>query len=69
MVLCAKHGKLLPGRRSVMAQMVENRAPYYASLRQCDLIYAQTGNVTLAVQPLESLISELLKNQLLESLR
>lgn len=65
LVLQAKHGKLLPPKNSVIQQIMNNKAPYYAALRHAD------GEADSGKPPdhcclmMEQLLSGLLGNQLL----
>lgn len=58
-VLCIKSGGLLPGRRTVIVQLQENRRRYEEALRAAD-----KGNHA----PLQRMIGEYLANQLREAL-
>jgi Fic family protein len=40
-LICMKHGKLLPGRKTVPERIRENRSPYYAALRAADTAWDQ----------------------------
>ena len=64
LVLCAKHGKVLPPKQTVMEQMVANKAPHDALLRQADITYTATQDIDAAVKPLADFMSVLLANQL-----
>lgn len=64
LVLCAKHGELLPAKSSVAQQIAENKQPYYDALKKADAIFAATHNIDLALQDMVALISFLLKEQL-----
>lgn len=70
LVLCAKYGGLLPGKNSVAQQIVvpATKQKYHQALGYADQVYAASQNIDAAVQPMEELISELLKNQLKASL-
>lgn len=66
LVLCAKHGALLPAKNSIVTQIMQNKVPYNAALRACDDGHAITGG--LACDPMEQLIAFLLKEQIRASL-
>jgi Fic family protein len=63
-LLCLKHGQLLPGRKIVPERIRDNRAPYYAALREADVAWEQ-GHFD--VSALTIYLSDLLKAQLSES--
>ncbi|WP_088285953.1 Fic family protein [Ideonella sp. A 288] len=64
LVLCLKHGRALPGRNTVLTQMMNARLAYCDRLRECDVIYEQTGDVDAAIDPLVRMISDMLVTQL-----
>lgn len=66
LVMCAKYGGLLPAKKSVVKQIVEptRKQQYHQALGYADQVYAATQDVGAAILPMESLISELLKEQL-----
>ena len=41
LVLCARVGDRLPGRKTVPEQIAENKAPYYDALETADAAFAQ----------------------------
>jgi Fic family protein len=61
LVLCARLGFALPGRKTIPDLLVANRDPYYQALRQAD--EAWEGG-SLDVSMMESLMSALLAQQL-----
>lgn len=63
-VMNVKHGQLLPGKNSIMAQIVNDRQPYYAALRHADDVAKQTGNEQAALAPMEALMTHMLKEQI-----
>lgn len=70
LVLCAKHGKLLPPKNSVIEQIMREKlamgakAPYYLALGAVDQVYQQTGELRVCCHPLEQLLSAQLKEQI-----
>ncbi|HVQ37122.1 MAG TPA: Fic family protein [Pyrinomonadaceae bacterium] len=64
-LLCLKHGGLLPGKKSVPERIKENRAPYYAALREADEHLAMSGQFN--VRTLAEYLEDLLEAQLLDS--
>jgi Fic family protein len=64
LVLCAKHGKPLPPKNTVMEQIVAAKPRHDALLRHADTVYAATQNIDAAIQPLVAFIGDLLANQL-----
>ncbi len=64
LVMCARHGELLPAKNTVVQQIVQNKQQYQQALRQADTIYAQSNNVDQAMAPLEAWITHLLTEQL-----
>ncbi|MDE0256524.1 MAG: Fic family protein [Rhodospirillaceae bacterium] len=60
-LLCARHGGLLPGARSVPERIRGDRQPYYDALQEIDRNWAE-GH--LDVSPLEAYIARLLEAQL-----
>ena len=68
MVLNIKYGKILPSKNSIAEQIVNDRNPYYQCLRHADDVMAATGDVKAALQPLEQLTGQMLKNQILANL-
>jgi Fic family protein len=65
LVLCAKHGKPLPPKNTVMEQMVAAKPIHDSLLRQADTIYNATQNIDAAIKPLADFMEELLRRQLL----
>lgn len=58
LVLCAKLGDRLPGRKTVPEQIAENKEPYYNALEQADAAFAQGHiDVSAMVELLESYIA------------
>lgn len=68
LVLCSKHGNLLPAKKTVIQQIMENREPYYQALRLCDQGHEKTGDLS-CLAPLEALLTHLLKEQIKASLQ
>lgn len=64
MVLNIKHGQLLPSKNSIIAQIVADRAPYYAALRHADELSKTSQNMREVLQPMEQLLSLMLKEQI-----
>lgn len=64
MVLCIKHGGLLPARNSIIEQIMRNREPYYQALRIADVAYERSKSIDAALKPLEGLLTSLLVTQL-----
>lgn len=64
LVLCSRHGELLPAKKTIIHQIVQNKQPYYQALTACDLGYKNSGGDLRCLQPLEQLVSHLLKEQL-----
>lgn len=64
MVMQVKHGKLLPSRNSIIAQIVADRAPYYAALRHADEVMKATADVREALRPMEAIMGTMLKEQI-----
>lgn len=64
MTMCLKHGKLLPAKNSVVSQIVTDRSPYYASLREADEIYKTTQDIDAALRGVEVMLSGMLVKQL-----
>jgi Fic family protein len=67
LVLCAKYGGLLPAKNSIIQQIINNKKPYYDAHRVCDAEFDRTQDLACTYQ-LESLIADLLKEQLKASL-
>lgn len=63
-LLCVRSGALLPGRKIVPERIRENRAPYYAALRETDRHWNE-GNLHL--NAMEAYMSGLLTDQLLDA--
>ena len=69
LTMCAKYGKLLPAKNTVVQQIMVNRDPYYAALRAADDLYKVNSNdIDQALQPLIQWLSQLLKEQIRASL-
>jgi len=64
MVLQVKHGQLLPSKNSIIAQIVADRAPYYAALRYADEEIKKASDVHASLRPMEQLIGNMLKEQI-----
>jgi Fic family protein len=65
LVLCARSGALLPGKRTIPEQIVGNRTPYYAALEAADKRYSKTGSFgPTIVEEMEQLIAGMLAKQL-----
>ena len=60
-LLCARHGGLLPGARTVPERIRGDRQPYYDALQEIDRRWAE-GHLDVA--PLEAYIARLLEAQL-----
>lgn len=69
-VLCAKFGKLIPSRNSILEQLFDAQTKdlYYQALRNCDSIVASNRGVEAAIEPMEKLLSVLLTRQLAANL-
>jgi len=63
LLICARHGALLPGKKIVPERIRENRAPYYAALRAADQHWA---NGDFNVDELADYLAGLLRDQLLD---
>ncbi|MCB1385262.1 MAG: Fic family protein [Nitratireductor sp.] len=61
LVLCLKHGGLLPGRKIVPERIIENREPYYEALKAADRAWSE-GHFD--VTELSAYLQTLLKQQL-----
>ena len=68
LVLCVKNGRALPGRNTVLTQMMNGREGYCDCLRQCDVLYEQTGDIDTAIEPLVRMISSMMIVQLSDAL-
>lgn len=70
LVLCAKHGQLLPPKESIISQIQRDKvkfqgnAPYYEMHRQADNIYRTTSSIDQALVGLEAMLSHMLKEQI-----
>lgn len=64
MVMCAKHGKLLPTKNTVVQQIMSLKPEHDALLRQADGVYASSQDIKLTVQGLEQFLTRLLTIQL-----
>jgi Fic family protein len=64
MVLNIKHGRLLPSKNSIIAQIVEDRQPYYDALRYADDVTKATGDEIAGLQPMQTLMAKMLKEQI-----
>ena len=64
MVLQIKHGYLLPSKNSIISQIVADRSPYYAALRNADDVVKNTGDELGGLKPMEALMSQMLKEQI-----
>lgn len=60
-LLCVRSGMLLPGRKIVPERIRENRAPYYAALRETDRVW-NDGNLDLSA--MEGYLAGLMAAQL-----
>jgi Fic family protein len=58
LVLCVKLGYRLPGKRSLLDLIVDNKQPYYAALEAADA--ARADNNRIDVSALEGLLERLL---------
>ena len=63
LLMCLRHGALLPGKKIVPERIRENRTPYYAALRAADQHWA---NGHFNVDELAEYLAGLLKDQLLD---
>ena len=45
LVMCLRHGKILPAKNTVHQQIVAIKSEYSAKLGQADIIYASTGSI------------------------
>ncbi|WP_058188468.1 Fic family protein [Terracidiphilus gabretensis] len=63
MVLCVKLGYILPGKKTIPAQIAENRTPYYKALEAADIAYKE-GKIDLSA--MKELLSSMLAKQLYE---
>lgn len=61
LVLCIKIGSLLPGKKTIPEQIVDNRKPYFDSLEAADSNYR---NGTIDVSKMEDLMTGMLAKQL-----
>jgi Fic family protein len=64
LILCMKHGQLLPAKNSVATQIVTKKQDYNSALGYADQVYAASQNVDLALVPMEHFISAMLVEQL-----
>ncbi|RST85148.1 Fic family protein [Aquibium carbonis] len=62
-LICMRYGELLPGTKIVPERIRENRAPYYAALKEADKHWA---NGHFDVSQLADYLQQLLKAQLAE---
>jgi len=65
LILCARLGFRLPGKKTILDLIVENRDPYYGALRSAD---AGWEKGLLALEEMEQLTGDLLATQLVEVL-
>lgn len=63
LLMCLRHGALLPGNKIVPERIRENRAPYYAALQAADRHWE---NGDFNVDELAAFLAELLADQLRE---
>lgn len=64
LVMCARHGNLLPPRHTIIEQIMADRRPYYAALSACDNQFSASGNIGNCCGPLEAVLSQMLIQQL-----
>jgi Fic family protein len=67
LILCARHGKHLPGRNTVLTQIMNARDQYCLALRHCDEEYIRTGSIDHAIEPMVQLIGAMLITQLADA--
>jgi hypothetical protein len=63
MILCAKMGYVLPGKKTIPDQIAENKAPYYKALEAADDAWDE-GTIDLTL--MKDLLSSMLAKQLYE---
>ena len=63
-LICMKHGKLLPGKKTVPERIREDRTPYYEALKAADRAW-DDGNLDVSV--MAQYLEALLKGQLTEN--
>jgi len=63
LVLCARLGFVVPGKKTILELILEDRDPYYAALRSADAAWSG-GN--LDISEMDALISRLLSKQLVQ---
>lgn len=64
LVLCLKNGRAIRGRNTVLTQMQNARQLYCEKLRECDELYAKSGDIDTAIEPMARMISRMLITQL-----
>lgn len=65
LVLCAHEKAIFPGSKTIPAQIVENRGPYYNALEAADAAFDETGNLCGSiVEKMEELIGSMFAEQL-----
>lgn len=65
LVLCARHGELLPAKSSVVSQIQQRKQQFYTELSRADAIYAATQDINATLRSFEAFMTELLKAQLM----
>lgn len=65
MVMCARHGALLPAKTTVLAEIQRTKAEFYQQLGRADAVYAVTQDIDAALSGLEQYLSQMLTAQLL----
>lgn len=65
LILCYKHGAWLPGKEIIPKQIREDRAPYYAVLREADNHHEQSRRTSIDVSKAEDYLNDLLTKQLM----
>ncbi len=66
LVLCVKLGYRLPGKKSLVDLIVDNKPPYWAALEAADAAWAENGRIDVGA--LEGLLENLLGAQLVSVL-
>ena len=69
LILCMKHGKLLPAKNSVATQIVANKPAYNRALAYADQVYAASQDIDACLIEMERFITHLLKEQLKANFR
>jgi Fic family protein len=69
LIMCARHGKLLPAENSVVKQIIDDRKPYYEALSCADSCFKSNIPIEKCTEDLELLLISMLKQQLRDSLK